>query len=59
MLDVIPDVYNSNFVAFVESGFNIGPERLLIAAVLMFGYLLPWFLLGYYLLKWREIASST
>jgi ABC-type transport system involved in multi-copper enzyme maturation permease subunit len=57
--NAIPDVYTSNFGAYIESGFNIGPERLLIAALLMFGYLLPWFLLGYYLLKWREIASAT
>jgi ABC-type transport system involved in multi-copper enzyme maturation permease subunit len=57
-LDVIPDVYSSNLVAFVETGFNIGLDRLLIATLLLVGYLVPWFLLGYYMMKWREIASS-
>jgi ABC-type transport system involved in multi-copper enzyme maturation permease subunit len=58
VLNVIPDVFTSNLVTYVESGFNIGPERLVVAALQMAGYLLPWFLLGYYMIKWREIASG-
>jgi hypothetical protein len=27
--------------------------------VMVFGYLLPWFMLGYYVIRWREIAAPT
>jgi ABC-type transport system involved in multi-copper enzyme maturation permease subunit len=58
MVNVIPDVDRSDLVSFVAEGFNIGPGQLLLTCLLMIGYLLPWFLLGYYLIKWREIASA-
>jgi hypothetical protein len=27
--------------------------------LLLAGYLLPWLVLSYYLMKWREVASSS
>ena len=59
LVNVIPDVDRSDLVSFVAEGFNIGPGQLILTCLLMAGYLLPWFLLGYYLIKWREIASAT
>jgi ABC-type transport system involved in multi-copper enzyme maturation permease subunit len=58
LLNVIPDVGTSDLMAYVAKGFNIGPGQTIVACVLMFGYLFPWFLLGYYLMKIREIASA-
>jgi ABC-type transport system involved in multi-copper enzyme maturation permease subunit len=58
LLNIVPDVDSSDLMAYVAEGFNIGPAQVLVTLIMMFGYLFPWFLLGYYLMKWREIASA-
>jgi ABC-type transport system involved in multi-copper enzyme maturation permease subunit len=59
VLDLIPDVDRYDLTSYVGEGFNIPLTQLLLdfgAAAL---YLLPWIILAYYLLKWREIAAPT
>jgi len=56
---IIPDVDRFDLTTFVAEGFNIGAGHLLVSLVLLGLYLFPWALLAFYLMKWREIASST
>ena len=58
IFDVIPDVDRFDLTLFVSQGFDISPNQLLVTLILLIGYLLPWAVLAYYLLKWREIASN-
>ena len=58
-LNLIPDVGQLNFTDFVSEGVSIGPDKLAGAFLMLVLYLLPWAVLAYYLLKWREVASST
>jgi ABC-type transport system involved in multi-copper enzyme maturation permease subunit len=58
-LSVIPEVSRYSFTDFVAEGMSIPPGDLAMALLLLLGYLLPWAVLAYYLLKWREVASST
>jgi ABC-type transport system involved in multi-copper enzyme maturation permease subunit len=58
VFDVIPDVDRFDLTLFVSEGFDISVSQLLVTLVLLIGYLLPWAVLAYYLLKWREIASN-
>lgn len=55
--NVIPDVESFTWTQFVAEGFNINAEYLLVNLLVTFGYLLPWGILAYYLMKSREIAS--
>lgn len=58
LLDVIPDVDRLDFTVFVAEGFDIAGAQVILNAILLAGYLAPWAILAYFLLKWREIASS-
>jgi ABC-type transport system involved in multi-copper enzyme maturation permease subunit len=57
-LDLIPDVNRLDLTAYVAEGFNIPAGQVVLSLGLMVGYLLPWIILGFYLIRWREIASS-
>jgi len=47
-----------NMVPDVDAeGFNINTEYLVVNVLVMIGYLLPWAVLGYYLMKSREVAA--
>ncbi|HEY3789004.1 MAG TPA: ABC transporter permease, partial [Urbifossiella sp.] len=54
--NVIPDVESFTWTNFVSEGFNINGEYLLVNLLMMVGYLLPWAVLAYYLMKTREVA---
>jgi hypothetical protein len=58
-LDWIPDVRRFALGSYVEEGFNIPWLQLLLNTGLLVGVVLPWIVIGYYLIKWREVASST
>jgi hypothetical protein len=59
-LDVIPDVDRFDFTDYVAEGFNISMSHtVLVTGLMLLGYLLPWAILGYYLMKSREIAGNT
>lgn len=55
--NVVPDVESLTWTHFVSEGYNVNLEFLAVNLLVTAGYLLPWFVLGYYLLKSREVAS--
>lgn len=55
--NVIPDAESFNWTQFVSEGFNINTEYLVVNLLVTFGYLLPWAVLAYYLMKSREVAA--
>ena len=57
VLNFIPDVDRLDLSAYVAEGFDIGAGDLLVCALLVAGYLIPWAVLAYYLMKTREVAS--
>jgi ABC-type transport system involved in multi-copper enzyme maturation permease subunit len=56
-VNLVPDVQRFDLTKYVGAGFNISAADLTIGTLLLLGYLLPWLLLSYYLIKSREIAS--
>ena len=59
VFDLIPDVDRFDLTLFVSEGFDISFGQLAVTLLLLIAYLLPWAVLAYYLLKWREVASHT
>jgi hypothetical protein len=57
ILNIIPDVDRYNMTSYVAEGFNISTEQMVLSLLLLVGYLLPWMVLAYYLMKWREVAN--
>jgi ABC-type transport system involved in multi-copper enzyme maturation permease subunit len=55
--NLIPDVDSFSWSAFVSEGFNVNTEYLVVNLLVTFGYLLPWGILAYYLMKSREVAA--
>ncbi len=54
---LVPDLNAFDWSAFVAEGFNIRTEYLAVNLLMTFGYLLPWGILAYYLMKSREVAA--
>jgi hypothetical protein len=59
VMNLIPDIANYTFTDFVAEGVAISAGQMAMSFLILLGYLLPWVVLAYYLLKWREVASST
>ena len=57
VISVIPDVDRYGMTDYVAQGFSIGPDFLLINFITLLGYVLPWLVAAYYLMKAREIAA--
>jgi ABC-type transport system involved in multi-copper enzyme maturation permease subunit len=57
VLKFIPDVNRYDWTNFVAEGFDISGGQLVLTGILWAGYLLPWFVLGFYLIRSREVAS--
>jgi hypothetical protein len=57
LLNVLPDVDLFNWSNYVAEGFNIDGTDMIMSSLVLVGYLLPWGILGYYLMKSREIAN--
>lgn len=55
--NMIPDVESFSWGHFVAEGYNVNAEYLVVNVIVTFGYLLPWAVLGYYLMKSREVAA--
>jgi len=55
--NVIPDVESFTWTNFVSEGFNVNTEYLVVNLLVTAGYLLPWAVLAYYLMKSREVAA--
>jgi hypothetical protein len=58
-LDLIPDVARYDLKSYVGEGFNVPWVQLFLSFGMAVGYVLPWIILGYYLIKWREVASTS
>jgi hypothetical protein len=58
-LDWVPDIDRFDLKSYVGEGFNVPWLQLLLSVGMLVAYLLPWIVLGYYLIKWREVASSS
>ena len=61
VLNLIPDVNRFDLHPYVANGFDVPVWNLLVIDNLLplAGYLLPWAILAYYLMKYREIANPT
>jgi hypothetical protein len=61
LLNLIPDVNRHDLHQYVANGFDIGwLDVLLLDNFLpLAGYLAPWAVLAYYLMKYREIANPS
>jgi ABC-type transport system involved in multi-copper enzyme maturation permease subunit len=57
VLDIIPDTQRLTLTPYVAEGFNIGFDSLVLSFLVLLGYLIPCFVLAYYLIEWREIAG--
>ena len=58
VLDMLPDMERFDFSIYVAEGFDISWGLIGSTFVFLLAYLIPWVILGYYLLRWREIASA-
>jgi hypothetical protein len=56
-MNFFPDVDRFDWGAYVQEGFNVPLPFLVLNVVVLFAYLLPWGILGYYLMKSREVAT--
>jgi hypothetical protein len=56
-LAVFPDVDRYDFSSLVATGFNVSVSELTLTALYLGGYLLPWLVLAYYLVRSREVAT--
>ncbi|MBA4190148.1 MAG: hypothetical protein C0467_19360 [Planctomycetaceae bacterium] len=54
---VVPDLQSFDWSAFVAEGFNVDSQYIVVNLLMMSGYLLPWGILAYYLMKSREVAA--
>jgi hypothetical protein len=57
LLPFIPDVWRFDLSAYVAEGFDISYTLLGLCIVQLVGYLLPWMVLAYYMMKAREVAG--
>jgi ABC-type transport system involved in multi-copper enzyme maturation permease subunit len=55
--NMIPDVESFSWGNFVAEGFNVNGEYLVVNLLVTLGYLLPWAVFAYYLMKSREVAA--
>lgn len=55
--NLVPDVESLSWSHYLSEGYNVNTEFLLVNLMVTIGYLLPWGVLAYYLLKSREVAN--
>jgi hypothetical protein len=58
-LNIVPDVTRYDLHPYVANGFDISWSQVLLLdnLVPLLGYLFPWAVLAFYLMKYREIAN--
>jgi hypothetical protein len=59
VLNLLPDIDRFDFTSYVAEGFNVSGSQLGLDLLLLLAYLLPWAVFAFYLLRWREVASTT
>lgn len=57
IFNLLPDIEAFSWTSYLSEGFNIPFEALVMNLLLTVGYLLPWFVLGFYLMRSREVAA--
>jgi hypothetical protein len=57
LVTLLPDVDRYDLSNLVAEGFNISGSQLFLTGVMLAGYLLPWLVLSYYLIRAREVAA--
>jgi hypothetical protein len=57
VINIIPDVDQFNWSNYVAAGFNVPGTDMVLNTLILVGYLLPWAVLAYYLMKSREVAT--
>jgi ABC-type transport system involved in multi-copper enzyme maturation permease subunit len=57
LLRCLPDLSQYDLSLYVSEGFDVSLTTLALCAVQLAGYLFPWLLLAYYLMKHREVAT--
>ena len=59
VLNLLPDIDRFDFTSYVAEGFNVSGSQLGLDLLLLLAYLIPWAVFAFYLLRWREVASTT
>jgi len=61
VIKLIPDINRFDLSKYIANGFDISWFDVLFvdSFIRLLGYLLPWIVLGYYLIKYREVANRT
>jgi hypothetical protein len=54
---ILPDVEQFSWSHYVASGFSVPMAEIVLNALVLAGYLLPWAVLAFYLMKSREVAA--
>ncbi|QEL14435.1 ABC transporter permease [Limnoglobus roseus] len=55
--NIVPNIDAFTWTNYLKEGFNINAEYLVLNLLILIGYLLPWALLSYYLIRNREVAA--
>jgi hypothetical protein len=55
--NMVPDVEGFTWTTYLMEGFNINAEYLVVNLIVLCGYLLPWGVLSFYLIRNREVAA--
>lgn len=55
--NLVPDVEGFSWSHFLREGFNVDFEFLVMNLIVLIGYLLPWGVLAYFLMRSREVAN--
>ncbi len=56
-INIVPDLEAYRWTHFLSEGFDIPIEYLAMNVVVLIGYVLPWFILAFFLLRSREVAE--
>ena len=57
VINLVPDIDAFDWESFVSEGFNVSFVYLIMNLVVLIGYLIPWFILSFYLMRSREVAA--
>ena len=56
-INVVPDLDSYSWTGYLSEGFSVPLECLAMNLLTTVGYLLPWFVLSFYLMRSREVAA--
>ncbi len=57
LFDVIPDAERFTWSKYLEQGFSVRTDFIVLNLIFLIAYMLPWAVLAYYLMRSREIAA--